>query len=66
MHGSAQNVPKNRISGRFDLFSDPLTHKMAPYTTKEVHIGAHILPKAYINSTTRKYINFLLLWHGNA
>ena len=48
-HGNTQNVPKSRISDHFDQFSDPLTHKMVPYTTKEVHLGAHILPKAYID-----------------
>ena len=48
-HGNAQNVPKSRISEHFDLFSDPLTHKMAPYTNKKVHSGAHILLQAYTN-----------------
>ena len=46
---NGENVPKCRISGHFDLFLDPLTHKMAPYTAKKVHLGAHILPKVYIN-----------------
>ena len=40
--------PKSR-NGHFDLFSDPLTHKIAPYTTNDVHLGAHILLKVSIN-----------------
>ena len=47
-HGYAKNVPKSQISGHFDLFSDPLTHQITPYTTKEVHSGGHTLSKAYI------------------
>ena len=48
-HGNAQNVPKSRITGHFDPFSDTLTHKMAISDNKEVHLGAHILSKVSIN-----------------
>ena len=48
----------------FDLFSDQLTHKMTLYTIKEVHLGAHILPKVSINYYYKKMYSirpFLLL-----
>ena len=45
----AQNIPKSRITGHFDPFPDTLTHKMAVYATKQVHLGAHIPSKGSIN-----------------
>ena len=40
-HGNAQNVPKSRITGHFDPFSETLTHKMAIYTTKSTFRGSY-------------------------